>query len=87
MFMKSFGWRAMKISEDTQHDSSVVFNKHVLTVNYLGNTKMRRKAGLDRKKFRAYHRRPSSKKKTPIYSCKIYHSDIIRVLGSFEEGH
>lgn len=70
-----------------QHDSSVVFNKHVLIANYLGNTKTRRKACLDLKKLTAYHRKSLSKEKTPKHSCKIYGSDASRVLESIDEGH
>ena len=40
---------------------------------------MRRKAGLDLKKFRAYHRRSLSKEKIPKHSCEIYYSDTISV--------
>lgn len=48
---------------------------------------MRRKADLDLQKFRAYCRRPSSKEKVPILSCKIYERDVIRIQGSIEEAH
>lgn len=47
---------------------------------------MRRKTGLDLKKLRAYHRRPSSEEKTPVHSYTIYHSDVIGA-GSTGEGH
>ena len=40
---------------------------------------MRRKAGLDLKKFRAYHRRSLSKEKIPKHACEIYYSDAVNV--------
>ena len=54
-----------------QHDSSVVFNKHVLIANYLGNTKTRRKDGLDLKKLTAYHRKSLSKFLTTLVKSMI----------------
>ena len=40
---------------------------------------MRRKAGLDLKKFRVYHRRSLSKEKIPKHACEIYYSDAVNV--------